>query len=102
MDSLTTPREARGVQAPVVAYARSKGWQAHKLDTYGTPGEPDYIFVKVGRRAFYMEFKRPTKGAEVHQRTRHEQLRAAGFDVYVVNERDEGRLLVDAQDADPL
>lgn len=73
----------KDIQGPSVAKARKAGWWARKFSSApGNTSVPDYIFGKNGQ-VFFVEFKRPGKGATEKQADEHILMRDAGLTVYV-------------------
>lgn len=94
-------REIPGVQKPVVRYAKSLGWLAWKMKIEGINGCPDYAFMRRGV-IIWIEFKAPGEKPTAQQVLRHEELRAQGFDVHVIDNADAGRALFDSFEEDML
>lgn len=86
--------EIPGVQNPVMDYARKTGWLAWRMQIMGRNGCPDAFFFKGGQLVM-IEFKRPGKSPTPQQLKRHKELRAAGFEVYVVDDPEVGKRLLD-------
>lgn len=91
--------EIQGIQKPVVRYARSKGWLCWKMEIVGINGCPDYWFFKAGR-VLIIEFKKPGKDRMKQQELRADELIAAGFDVFVIDDVGAGRAVLDAAEVD--
>lgn len=85
-------REIAGVQNPVVAYARSRGWLSWKMKIEGRNGCPDFWFFKDGA-IIIVEFKAPGKPRKRQQELRAEELAARGFHVHVIDNAEAGRAL---------
>lgn len=92
-----TVREIPGVQNPVTAFARSRGWYARRMTYLDRRGCPDSWFFK-GGRVVIIEFKRAGKSPQVHQLRRHKELRAAGFEVHVIDNVQYGCALFEDDD----
>jgi hypothetical protein len=80
------------IQGKVVAYARSKGILARKLD-FGM-GWPDYLFLARGL-ALFIEFKRHDGKPTKLQEHVHGELRRRNFRVEIIRDVDEGIALLD-------
>jgi hypothetical protein len=52
---------------------------------YGTNGWPDYDFLILKKITFFIEFKAPGADCTPLQLERHKELRALGFNVYVID-----------------
>jgi hypothetical protein len=63
---------------------REKGGQTRKVKWVGRHGAPDRLVLLPGWH-FLAELKRPGKDAEDHQYREHMLLRAAGFEVVVLD-----------------
>lgn len=84
------------IQSLVVKRAKARGWFAHRIDPRNEVGEPDYIFTRWDGEfieAFYVEFKKSGEEPEPHQLRRHKKLRAQGFNVYVIDNLEDGYAL---------
>lgn len=82
------------VEGPVVVRAERAGWFVRKLGWIGRRSAPDRFFAKktercpcCGRsgRVVLIEFKDRGKPAERHQLDEHDELRAAGVEVYLID-----------------
>jgi hypothetical protein len=87
-------REIAGVQNPVVKHARATGWLAWKLKIEGQNGCPDFWFFKDGILVI-IEFKAHGKPRKRQQELRAAELEKRGFKVYVIDNADKGRALLD-------
>ena len=85
------------IESHVVAYARRKGWWVRKFTTPHRRSAPDDIFGK-GGRVFFGEFKATGAQPTELQAAEHEEMRKHGLDVYVIDSREEGRLIIDDED----
>lgn len=81
--------EIAHVQNPVVAYAKSRGWLARKMQFIGMRGCPDYWFFKNGE-TIIVEFKDKGKPPEAQQVRRIRELVGAGMKVYVIDNYEDG------------
>lgn len=61
------------------------GGEVRKLAYIGRRGAPDRMLVLPYGRVFFVELKRPGKGADVHQVREHMRLRRIGADVRVLD-----------------
>lgn len=75
------------VQKDVMLYLRDLGYMVFKLDS-PTTGVPDLFCARAKGDSFFVECKRPGKGARKIQEFRHEQLRSKGQVVYVFDSLD--------------
>lgn len=72
------------VEVEVTLKAEKRGWFWRKLQWIGRRDAPDKFFAK-GGRVVLIEFKRPGKAPRITQGHEHDRLRAAGVEVYVVD-----------------
>lgn len=86
--------EITGVQRPVVAHAKKRGWLAWKMKIEGRNGHPDYNFYKDGT-LLMIEFKRPGGKLSEQQVRRIAELGRHGFMVHVIDNPDDGKALFD-------
>jgi len=63
--------------------ARAQGWVVEKIIQTGRGGFPDRFYARAGR-VVLLEFKRPGGRVGKQQLLRHDELRGAGVEVYVV------------------
>ena len=83
------------IEKTVCSHARKLGWLVFKFVSPGVRGVPDRIFIKHGSLLF-IEFKAPKKKPNRLQVWIHDQLESHGFPVYVIDDIDAGKELVDA------
>ena len=87
----------KALQKSVVAYARALGCVAIKLTTigrFGTSGWPDYLFIGPCARILFHEYKARGKRPTPLQENRHQELRALGCIVEVIDDAHEGKASV--------
>ncbi len=78
--------EKKLVQDPVVRWAKEHGIVCIRFTPKGDVGWPDHIFiVPATGRVLWMEFKAPGEVAKPVQKYRHDQLRSAKQNVYVID-----------------
>jgi len=89
-------RESADVEVPVVAYARRTGFMADKFTSPSRRSVPDYLFT-VGFFCFLIEFKHPDKKCEATpgQAKDHAKRRKNGTIVFVCNDLEEGKKIID-------
>lgn len=76
------------IEDDVVAWAENRRWLVRKMTYPGRRGCPDRFFFKNGH-VVIIEFKRPGKTqADPVQVREHKRYDAAGFCVFVMNDRD--------------
>ena len=77
------------VEMTVVLRAEGRGWFVRKLKWVGRKNAPDRFFARRGR-VVLIEFKRPGVPARITQGKEHEKLLAAGVEVHVVDNIEQG------------
>jgi len=82
-----TPKESE-IQRRIVAALRAEGWLVIKLIQTTYNGIPDLICHRDGRTV-YIEIKRPGIAPNALQALRHDELRDAGMEVYVLSSVDQ-------------
>lgn len=82
------------IEGAVCRYARARGLRAYKFTSPNRRSVPDRIFLGSGPLVFFIEFKRPGEKPTSAQAREIAQLRDDGFDVYVVDNIEEGKALV--------
>lgn len=87
--------EINQVQKPVVKHAKNTGWLSWKMKIEGRRGCPDYWFFK-DAHLIIIEFKATGEEPDPQQCRRHKELRAAGFEVHVIDDPARGIELLDA------
>ena len=84
----------RVIEAKVVEYAKSLEFRQRKMNGAGFRGWPDRIFHKDGR-TFYIEFKRKGGRLSPGQGMVIRDLRAAKIAVYVIDNVEDGKKVID-------
>lgn len=82
------------IQDDVIGYARSKRWLHRKLKWVGRRSAPDDLFAKDGR-VMLVEFKKTGKPLRIDQKREHKRLVAAGIEVHVIDNAEDGYALFD-------
>ena len=80
---MTYVRES-SVEKYFVALAVKYGWAVRKLQWVNRAGAPDRIILKHYQRLVFVELKAPRGVLAPHQEREHERLRAMGFEVVVL------------------
>jgi len=80
------------IERTVNQYARSRDWLAFKWTSPSQRGVPDMIYFRDGE-CLMIEFKAPGKKPTLYQEAIHRRLKDHGFDVYVVSDIGQGKLL---------
>lgn len=83
----------RAIESKVCQYAKANGFLEYKL-TSPTNGLPDRMFIKSGL-IFFIEFKSSTGALSTVQRYHIQRIAEHGGVVYVINNVDDGRNLID-------
>jgi Holliday junction resolvase len=81
------------IERTVCRAAKHAGWLVFKWSSPNQRGVPDRIFTRAGR-VLFVEFKAPGKRPTKLQRHIHEQLRAQGCEVAVIDNIEAGRALI--------
>lgn len=81
------------VEYTVCEEAKKYGFQVRKVCWFGGRNAPDRLFMKPGR-GFFVEFKRPGEQPRPGQVREIERMRAAGFEVHVIDNVADGVALV--------
>lgn len=83
----------RDVVRKVVAVAKKLGWTPRRFEVENH--DPDYVFFANWARTVFVEFKDLLEVPREGQLRRHEEFRELGFDVYVIDNAEEGIALFD-------
>ena len=88
-------RSESSIQRAVIDYARSQGCLCKKMEVgrFGSSGWPDYL-VLYDAEVLFIEFKRKGLKPTPLQESVHQDLRAHGFNVYVVDDVEYGKNLI--------
>jgi len=84
------------IQKRVITYARSKRMLCYKMDATNAIGVPDYLILTAGGDVFFIEFKQEGKNPTAMQLREHARLRENKVHVYVIDNVDDGKVLIDA------
>ncbi len=88
------------IESKVCKYAQSKGWLVFKFVSPGNRAVPDRVFIK-NCVLFFIEFKAPGKKQTILQEKISKKLNNEGFEVFVVDDIEKGKQIIDEQDEDP-
>ena len=83
------------VESKVCDYAKSKGLLAYKFTSPARRAVPDRLFITPDGRVFFCEFKAKGKKPTVSQTREHDRLREVKVNVFVIDNVDEGKLMID-------
>lgn len=76
-------------------YAESRGWTVLKLDGGGSNGKPDRVYLRAGVTMF-IEYKRKGEHLKPLQEYWRRVLIGQGFDHHVVDNLEDGKIVVDS------
>ena len=79
----------REVERALIRAVKRAGGKCLKFVSPGCAGVPDRICLLPGGRVFFAEVKRPAGKPRPLQEKRHEELRKLGFEVYVIDSKEE-------------
>lgn len=89
------------VQNPVIEHGKANGWFVRRVGWLGRVGAPDTVFAKAGV-TLWIEFKDAGEPPNVLQAREHKRMRRAGMLVFVIDDAEAGRRLLDAHDPDAI
>ena len=84
----------KDIENAVVKYAARFGWRGMKFTSPSYRSVPDRIFFKHPNRVFFIEFKKWGEEATPKQEAEIARLRAEGFDVFVCDDIDFGKTII--------
>ena len=87
----------KDIEAKVVKYAKLRGCLVRKMNGFGFAGWPDRLFLLPEGKTFWIEFKSPTGVLSEGQKSLIAQMRELGHIVYVVNDVEKGKAIVEAE-----
>lgn len=82
------------IEKTVCDYARSRGVEAYKFTSPARSAVPDRLFIAPGGRVVFCEFKREGEKPTIPQAREHQRLRVLGMRVYVIDNIDDGKAMV--------
>lgn len=85
----------KDIEKRVCEYARSKGMLALKFNSMNRAAVPDRLFIAPGGVMWFCEFKREGMKPTPAQLREHTRLREMGVTVFVVDNVDEGKEMID-------
>jgi hypothetical protein len=83
------------VEGRAKRYAAKLGYWCRKFKSPGKTSAPDDVFKHPNGPAFYIEFKALGKKPTPMQLNEHEEMRAVGLIVYVVDNFDDAKTILD-------
>jgi len=86
------------IQRDVIAYARSKRMLCYKMDATNSIGVPDFLLLTASGDVFFIEFKQLGKQPTPMQLREHVRLRLNNIKVYIVDNVEYGKKIIDEHD----
>jgi hypothetical protein len=83
------------IEAKVNAYAQSKGILVYKFTSPARRAVPDRIYITPKGTVVFVEFKRAGQKPTPPQEREHHRLRTQNVMVFVIDNVDEGKAMVD-------
>ena len=83
------------IEEKVCAYAVTKGVIHYKFTSPNRRAVPDRMLINSNGFTWFIEFKATGKKATVPQEREHTKLRAQNKEVYVVDDIDQGKTIID-------
>ncbi len=83
------------IEANVCEYARDKNVLAYKFTSPARAAVPDRMFVRPDGVIFFIEFKRGGQKPTDAQEREHDRLRRHKVNVFVVDNIDSGKMVID-------
>lgn len=83
------------IEGKVCDYAKAKGLLAYKFTSPARMAVPDRMFITPDGRVFFCEFKAAGKKPTEAQAREHTRLRQHKMNVFVIDNVDEGKAMVD-------
>ena len=83
------------IEAKVCNYAKLRDVLVYKFTSPARAAVPDRLFIAPGGRIWFCEFKRPGEKPTPAQAREHQRLRDQGAIVFVIDDADSGKIMVD-------
>ena len=83
------------IEQKVCDYAKDRGLLVYKFTSPARAAVPDRMFVAPSGKVFFIEFKASGKKPTVPQTREHQRLRDHGVFVFVVDNVDDGKGVID-------
>ena len=83
------------IESSVCDYARAKGVLAYKFTSPARAAVPDRLFIAPDGRVWFCEFKRQGAKPTPAQEREHTRLRQQHVNVFVIDNVNEGKLMID-------
>lgn len=84
------------IEGKVNAYAQSKGFLVYKFTSPARRAVPDRIYISPKGTVVFVEFKREGQKPTPPQEREHHRLRMQNVSVFVIDNVDDGKAMVDA------
>lgn len=85
----------KDIERKVCDYARSLGMLVYKFTSPSRRSVPDRMFITSTGTIFFIEFKRKGEKPTASQKVEIEKIRATGIQVYVVDNVERGKRIVE-------
>jgi hypothetical protein len=85
----------KDIEAKVCRYARDRGMLVYKFTSPSRAAVPDRLFIRPNGTVFFVEFKRKGQVPTPAQAREHQTLRGHGINVFVIDDINLGRAMVD-------
>lgn len=83
------------IEKAVCDYAKERGFLVYKFTSPNRRAVPDRMFVHPSGLVSFIEFKATGKKATPQQEHEHDRLRGHGLIVFVVDDIDDGKRIID-------
>ena len=83
------------IEAKVCDYAKERGVLVYKFTSPNRMAVPDRLFIRPDGRVWFCEFKREGQKPTPAQDREHHRLRQHKVSVFVIDNVDEGKVMVD-------
>ncbi len=90
----TRPLE-KEIEGKSCRYGKSIGWEMQKFTSPARRSVPDRMCLHDFGTIIFIEFKRPGEKATAAQKKEHRKLRARGFEVYVIDNVEDAKRVLD-------
>lgn len=90
------------IEAKVCDYAKDKGMLVYKFTSPARAAVPDRLFVCPDGRMFFVEFKRQGAKPTPAQEREHTRLRGHKVNVFVIDNVEQGKFVVDVMVVKPI
>ena len=84
------------IEQKVCDYAKSKGVLVYKFTSPARAAVPDRLFIRPDGVVWFCEFKREGQKPTIPQEREHHRLRQHKVNVFVVDNVEDGRMMVDS------